>query len=148
MVRQLQSVDAHRNFDADADDLPDEGPTFDLGGETFHCVPAPAGGTLARLAAAIGRDERGRQVYNLPDMTLFIEDCLIDETTTITPAQPARDDHEAVEEQVVVEDADDIERWRTLMSDKKRPIPVKKLADITIWLSNWYSDRPTQPSRR
>lgn len=151
MVRPVP-IDQHRNFDDDQQDLPAEGPTFTLGGEEFRCVPLPAGGTLTRLAAAVSRDERGRQVYNLPDMNLFIEDCLIEEVTTVTSAVPARSEGDieipGVPEQVIVEDADDIERWRALMADKKRPIHVKQIAEVVMWLSETYNDRPTKPSRR
>lgn len=137
-----QSLDKYRDFDEDLD-LPDEGPTFNLGGETFHCVPLPAGATLTRLASAIGRDDRGRQVYNLPDMNMFIEDCLIDERSVEVDAE-----EEGAMPTLVVEPADDIERWRALMNDKKRPIRVKRIAEIVIWLSQVYNeDRPTQRSK-
>lgn len=150
MAPRLQ-IDQHRDFDLDVPSYEGvEGPDFDLGGEHFQCVPQPAGGTLSRLASAIGRDDRGRQVYNLPDMTAFIEDCLIEETTTTAPGEPDPDHPDAeVPDVVVVEPADDIARFQVLMADKKRPIPVAVLASITVWLSNYYSeDRPTRPSRR
>lgn len=144
--KNLMPLDRYRDFDADAEEIPDVGPSFRLGGEEFRCVPLPAGGTLTRLAAAISRDERGRQVYNLPDMNVFIEDCLIEELTVEIPADDP--DNPDAEPQVVIEAADDVERWRALMADKKRPIPVKTIADVVIYLSELYNDRPTRPSRR
>lgn len=146
--QRKQLVESYRDFDADVDEFDAEGPTFDLGGETFHCVPMPAGGTLARIAAAIGRDERGRQVFNLPDMNAFIEDCLIDEVTTVAAGEATEENPEPADV-VVVEPADDIARWQALMADKKRPVPIKKLGELTVWLTNYYSeDRPTRPSGR
>lgn len=137
------------DFDDEDEDF-GEGPTFRLGGEEFRCVPMPAGGTLTRLAASLGRDERGRQVYNLPDMNMFIEDCLIEETVESVPGTPDPEHPEAeVPDVVVTEPADDVERWRVLMADKKRPIRVAKIAAIVVRLSDHYSeDRPTRPSRR
>jgi hypothetical protein len=146
-------LDRYRDFDDF--DVPTEQPTFKLGGEEFTCLAMPPGGVLTRLAAAISRDERGRQVYNLPDMNLFIEDCLI--TERIIEPEPIVVDADAEPDETpepvaVIENADERERWRALMDDPKRPIPIRVVADVVIFLQNWYSKdsgaRPTRPSGR
>jgi len=142
-------IDRYRDFDDF--DVPTEQPSFKLGGEEFTCLAMPPGAVLTRLAASVSRDERGRQVYNLPDMNLFIEDCLITERI-IEPTQADIDDAEDNAPAAIVEEADDVERWRSLMEDPKRPIPIKVIADVVIFLQGWYSrgsnDRPTRPSVR
>lgn len=143
---RLIPVADHRNFDAEDWEFPAAGPVFELGGETFHCVPFPAGGTLARLAASVRVNDRGVQIYDAPNLVNFIEDVLAEELPAEQPLPP-----EAPADSVPVEEmqpCDDIARWRVLMADKKRPIPLQIVGEIVGWLSNWYTDRPTQPSGR
>lgn len=121
---------ANRNFDLE---LPKyntpvgDGPTFDLGGEKFHCVALPPGGVMSRLTGT------GTNVAT------FIEDCLLEFRIV---ASVNGDDGDAV-----VEKTDDVERWRKLMADKERPMPVELLVDIVIHLSKEYGERPTVRSR-
>lgn len=143
---RLTPIGDHRDFDADRPELPAEGPTFRLGGEDFHCVPAPAGGTLARLYAAARVDDRGRQIFDAPNLTLFIEDVLAEELPTKVTIEGEGD--EVATEVVEMQPCDDVERWRALMVDKKRPVEISLLGDVVVWLSGWYTDRPTQPSGR
>jgi hypothetical protein len=137
----------HWNFDDDIPEGPKEGPSFKLGGEEFRCVPVPPGGAVLRLVSAIGRDERGRQVYNLPDINAFIEDCLLEEHVVLNypEATPEGEEPQGVE---VVEATDDLARWRALMGDKKRPIPIKTLGDVLMRLQEHYTERPTERSGR
>lgn len=122
---------ANRNFDLELDrytkDLPTEGPTFNLGGEQFHCMPLPPGGVMSRLSGT------GTNVAT------FIEDCLM-KFRTIESNGDTID--------AVVEPTDDVERWRKLMADDDRPIPVELLVDVVIYLSKEYGERPTVRSRR
>jgi hypothetical protein len=139
----------HRNFDESEAfaAIPPAGPEFELGGETFHCVACPAGGTLSRLVAAAKVDERGRQAVNNPDLALFIEDVLAEELAV--PQERPDDAEEGWEPgPAVVEPCDDVPRWRVLMDDKSRPIPAQVIGDICTWLFEWYSQRPTTPPRR
>jgi hypothetical protein len=141
------------NFDDDIPAGPKEGPTFQLGGEEFRCVPVPPGGAVLRLVSAIGRDERGRQVYNLPDINAFIEDCLLEEHVVTQLSQPTDeqgdpDGNADPIEVVVTEATDDLARWRVLMGDKKRPIPIKTLGDVLMRLQEHYTERPTERSGR
>jgi hypothetical protein len=47
----------YRNFDLDADPpATGQGPVFDLGGETFHCLPEPPGLIFNQCVAAIDKD--------------------------------------------------------------------------------------------
>ena len=115
----------HRNFDAELRPLPKDGPTFDLGGETFHCVPLPPGEVMSRLTGG---------GLNVAD---FIRDCLLTDKIMF-------DD----EDREVVEAADDRKRWQELMTDPGRPIPVDKLVDVVIYLAKEYGDRPTLRSSR
>lgn len=144
---RLVPVADHRNFDDGAEAIPEFGPSFELGGETFHCVPAAPGAVLARLMASVRVDERGRQVYDAPNLVLFVEDVLAEEMPVEQPATVNEDGSENAPA-MVVEPVDDVERWRALMKDKKRPVQIKVIGDIVLWLNGWYTDRPTQPSGR
>lgn len=118
---------AFRNFDNELKPIPKEGPTFQLGGETFHCVPLPNGEVMSRLTGG------GLNVAT------FIEDCLVD-GKEIGYSEDGQD--------VVLAPTDDIKRWRELMADPERPIPVSNLVDIVLYLAGEYGDRPTLKSRR
>lgn len=120
---------AHRNFDAEMKPIPKEGPTFELGGETFHCLPMPPGGVIARL------DGSGMNVAN------WIRDCLLEHAEVTSHTEEGGTT-------TVLEDVDDVERWNALMVDKDRPVPVQQLIDILSWLNEEYGERPTRLSRR
>lgn len=126
------------DFDEGLDPLPTEGPTFKLGGEEFHCVPLPPAGATLALVRAVGRDERGRQVYNLPDIDAFVHSCLIEKRVVKAEGSDVE----------VEEDADDIARWEALLMDKSRPIPISALGGVLMWLQAEYLNRPTGPSAR
>lgn len=134
-------VERVRSFDSTVADLPDVGPEFELGGETFHCLPMPAGGVLPRLTRAVGVDDRGRSVTN-PDILLFMEEVLCEEM--LLPQA----DVESEDAPLVLQPCDDLARWRALMDDKKRPVEASVLVDVVLWLVEWYGDRPTRPSGR
>lgn len=143
---------SHRNFDEDMPRQDDEGPSFKLGDEEFHCMACPPGGVLPRVMSAARFDDRGRRVFNAPDIAMFIEDVLCDEM--LVPQAPADTvdgtgaEVALVEGVMVLQPVDDVERWKALMEDKKRPIPIERLGDIMLWLIEYYTDRPTAPPRR
>lgn len=128
-----------RNFDDDIDksELEKEGPEFELGGETFHCLPVPPGGATLRLVNAVMKDDRGRQVYHLPDIDAFMREVLIEKRTIVGDDEVA-----------VVEATDDVERWDKLLHDKERPIPIPVLGAVFMWLQAEYTSRPTAASVR
>lgn len=129
-VRELPA--AHRDFDSDDDTPQRAGPTFKLGGEEFRCVAELAGAVLPNLVRSIAVDDRGKPVSS-PDVMRFMEDVIAEEL-------PVEGDGE------VWEPCDDLERWRALMRDKRRPIHAEKLAAVVGWLIDWYTGRPTKPS--
>jgi hypothetical protein len=154
-VRRTAEPPPHWDFDEDPHEQPELGPTFTLGGELFHCLPALAGGVMPRLMNAMRLDDRGRQVYNNPDILLFMEDVLAVELPVMRP-NPAYSevqdaDAEAVtvpEEIEVWEPCDDVERWQALMFDKTRPQELERIGKIMFKLTEFYTGRPTQPSGR
>lgn len=141
-------VPLHMDFDEQVPDFAGEvGPTFELGGETFHCLACPPGGVLARLWSASRVDDRGRQVYNNPDLINFVADVLADQL----PVADVADwdgEGEAPAQVMVLEDCDDVARWDTLMADKSRPIPTEVIGNVVMWLAEYYADRPTNPPAR
>lgn len=144
---------AFRNFDEDynAKEIArGEGPVFELGGEEFHCLPVPPAGAVLDLVQAISRDDRGRTVYNVPDIDTFIRACLVEKRYAMQPAPADVEGKQDPEAQVeVVEDCDDVARWAALLHDKKRLIPSSVIGDLYLWLQEQYaSDRPTQRSVR
>lgn len=144
---RLTPVADYRDFDEGAPEVPQFGPKFMLGGEEFHCVPAAAGGTIASVMSSVRVDERGRQVYDAPNLVLFVEDVIAEEMPVEQPAA-VNDDGTESDPVMVLQPIDDVERWKALMRDKRRPVPVETLGNIAMWLIGWYTDRPTQPSGR
>lgn len=150
------NTDRYRDFDEGAPDLDAvDGPVFVLGGEEFHCLPAAPGGAMLRLVNAIGKDARGRTVYNLPDIDAFIREVLIEDRLVPAKLPPAAEGEEGepsgtqVDSGVMVtEPADDVERWEKLMNDKKRPLHIQQLGDLLLWLQGEYTSRPTKQSGR
>lgn len=153
MANQRASIDPppmYFDMDAEAEELPKEGPTFKMGGEEFHCLPMVPGAALNRVMSGVKTDASGRNVISLPDVTLFIEECLIDERIIeVPPEKPAKagDDWVPGEPTVVTEDADDVTRWQKLLEDKKRSPTAKQLYALQGHLIAAYTERPTQASR-
>lgn len=58
----------HKDFGAYEPDDDDEGPTFTLAGELFHCLPEMPGGAFVNIASV-----------NPDDMSRFIRRCLVPE---------------------------------------------------------------------
>lgn len=132
----------HWNFDDDHPAVPvEEGPSFTLGGETFRCLPALAGGTIPAIVAATRLDNRGKNAVSNPDLLQFIEDCLIIEERLPDPTDDNPD-------QTRTEVTDDVARWQALMADKRRPIQAQTVGDIATRLVEHYTKRPTSPPRR
>lgn len=117
---------AHRSFGNSTRPAPVEGPTFDLGDETFHCIPKPSVAHMASLTSAV----------NLVD---WIEDILVREV-------PVESD---VAGPPVFQPTDDVDRWRALATDETRLIGIDEITDVVLWLRDEYSGgRPTPRSRR
>lgn len=144
-------LESHHNFDDESDDaVKKEGPTFELGGETFHCVPMLPGYALTLLGRFVGTDERGKAVTS-SDVTQFMEATICEELWI--PVSSAAVLVEGNEQTAPVNDdggvwekCDDLDRWRALMADKRRPIHADKLSKIVLWLYGWYTERPTLQS--
>lgn len=151
----LSNAPTYRNFDETPDpDEPGEGPVFELGGETFHCVPVPPGDTFFRLhRAAVNAKGQPLAVSN-PDVLLFIEQVICEEMLVDQPTPTNGDTPEGEPEAEpgpvaqVWEKVDDLDRWHTLLSRKRNPVHAEKLGEVVLWLIEWYTGRPTTPSRR
>lgn len=146
-MRVAPKLESHHNFD---DDFPVEerkdGPSFDLGGETFHCVPMLPGYALTLLGRFVGTDERGKAVTS-SDVTQFMEAAIAEERYVTHEPTIDGDDPSSIEGGGDVwEKCDDLERWRALMADKRRPIHADTLAKVVLWLYGWYTERPTLQS--
>lgn len=123
----------HKAFIADDAPEPTEPTTFDLGGthriekdddgnpkrwvETFTCIPVAPAGVLDDLASASTVDSNGNRVYNARSLVSFFEGVLIDE---------------------------DVERFRAIVRDKNRIVPLAQMGDVMIWLAEELTGRPTQ----
>lgn len=90
----------------------EEPPTFALHGETFTCVPEIQGKVLLDLVQDSSSSDPVRQAGII---TKFFENVLEDES---------------------------YQRFNALLGDKKRIVKVDKLAEITGWLVEEYTDRP------
>jgi hypothetical protein len=149
---------------------------FILCGEEFVCLPVIPAGAMQRMALSLRLDEKGRQVYNAPDVVGFIEDCLRKRewipvvnvngtkaiTTTdasVTPADAADDDFLDLseEQRQTIEDeggywepADDRERFRRLIAEDNTEdlIELPVLAEIMNDISEAAAERPTKRSKR
>lgn len=149
-MRVPPRLESHHNFDDDfgiITEPPKEGPSFELGGETFHCVPMLPGYALTLLGRFVGTDERGKAVSS-SDVTAFMESAIAEErwTESAPPAVVEGDETPRTVDPGVWEACDDLERWRALMLDKRRPIPADALAKVVLWLYGWYTERPTLQS--
>lgn len=117
---------AHRSF-GQTGPLPTEEQTFELGNETFHCVPLPPAETMSRV-------NRGSI-----DLAQWIDDCLVRDRVVAQANGVDGDD--------VTEQTDDVKRWRALMA-KPNAVRVEELLPIVVWLIEQYGERPTVRSAR
>lgn len=88
--------------------------SFKLHGEEFHCWPNLQGSVLLELAVGTSDQDGGAAVRT---MTEFFDSALMPESLT---------------------------RFNTLLKDKEKIVSVETLAEITSWLVEEYSERPTQ----
>lgn len=87
---------------------------FKLFNEEFICVKQLQGKVLLDLVSESGSDDPAKTAAV---MTKFFETVLLDES---------------------------YERFDALLNDKEKIVPVETLAEITSWLIEEYSDRPTE----
>jgi hypothetical protein len=127
---------AFRNFDSDdaAVDEREPGPEFELGGEKFRCLPEAPSGVLAALAMAASVDQRGAVTFNQPNLIGFMEGVLVERLWRADPELPAGGEWEP---------ADDVQRFRALLSSKSTIIKIETLGELMMWLSEVYTGRPT-----
>jgi hypothetical protein len=129
----------HRSFDVDAVvDHAAEGPTFDLGGQTFHCLAQCPAGVLNRMLDAMQTDVRGNRTYNAPDLIAFVTGVLIDKRWVLVP-----DDDPEQDSTWQPELADDVDRFLDVVDSKDTIIPIERLGDVVVWLTEQYVGRPT-----
>lgn len=96
-------------------EVADETPlSFKLHGEEFHCRPAIQGKTLLDLAAS-SESTDGAAVANT--INKFFETCLVPES---------------------------FESFNSLLESPDKIVTVETLSEITAWLVEEYSSRPTQ----
>ena len=88
--------------------------SFKLHGEEFHCVPAVQGKLMLDLAANSGD---GDPVKAAQVIDKFFGQVLLEESFT---------------------------RFDALLNDKDKIVAVETLAEITAWLVEEYSGRPTE----
>ena len=89
---------------------------FKLFNEEFICVKQLQGKVLLDLVAESGSEDPSKTAAV---MTKFFKTVLLDES---------------------------YERFDALLNDKEKIVPVETLAEITSWLIEEYSDRPTERS--
>lgn len=92
--------------------------------EWFECVnPIPAG-AINLFVAALGVDEQGNRVESAPNLLRLFDGVLrehkVEETAGDDPDRPIRK----------IVEADDVIRFKSLMSDKTRPVGYTELADV------------------
>lgn len=88
--------------------------SFKLHGEEFHCQPAMQGKMMLDLAKNSGSDDPVRAAQMIDD---FFSQVLAEESWT---------------------------RFDALLKSKDKIVTVETLADITAWLVEEYSGRPTE----
>lgn len=88
--------------------------SFSLYGEEFHCHPTIQGHALLSIVANSNLED-GASVAR--GMDKFFNTCLISES---------------------------LERFNALLSDPEKIVSVETLGEITAWLMEEYSNRPTQ----
>lgn len=152
----------HRDFGAPAD-MRREAVTFSLAGEDFTCLPEAPSGVLNDLIAGVEYTDDGDRQYSAPNLIEFVAGVLRERTAVafadgdelpdggevMTPDE-ALAQNVAVPEgdhaKVLVAPADDVKRFRALMRDKRRIVPIDTLGELVIWLSEELGNRPTGPS--
>lgn len=151
----------HHDFDAKRKkiDPKKKGPDFTLCEQDFACLPALAGATVNAMALAIRIDDRGRQVYNAPNVIAFIHDTLITrrwvewEFSGDTGPDDA-DDLSEEQKQSIRDDkgywepADDRTRFMKIVEGTDDIVELETLIDVMNTLSEDYGERPTQRSKR
>jgi hypothetical protein len=90
--------------------------SFKLHGEEFNCVPQVQGKLLLDLVSRAGGDDPAKAAGVIE---LFFSNVLEDESYT---------------------------RFQALLDDKHRIVSVDTIGEITGWLVEEYSDRPTEGS--
>lgn len=89
--------------------------SFSIHGETFECYPSVQGKVLLNMVAKTGSDDQGVSVAEVLDE--FFNICLLPES---------------------------LERFNALLSDPEKIVTVETIGEITAWLIEEYSARPTQ----
>jgi len=103
-----------RDFGA-ASDANTEPLSFSLHGETFECHPSVQGKVLLKIVAKTANDEQGFAVAQV--LEEFFSICLLPES---------------------------LERFNNLLEDPERIVSVETIGEITGWLIEEYSARPTR----
>lgn len=153
---RMINAPAYRNFDDEPDpSATAEGPVFDLGGETFHCVPTPPADTFYLLQRAAVNAKGQPLNVTSPDVLHFLEEVICEEMLIDDPAQngdgPTEEEIAAGAEPParvqVWAKVDDLDRWHALLQRKRNPPHADKLLTVCLWLISEYTGRPTTPSR-
>jgi hypothetical protein len=92
--------------------------SFTLYGEKFECYPAIQGKTLLLMVADADSDDTAK-VANI--VTTFFEKTLLPES---------------------------YERFQDLLDDPERIVTVEALGEITSWMVEQYTERPTKEPER
>ena len=133
--------------------------TFRLCDQDFACLPALPGATLIAMAQAIRLDQRGRQVFNAPDVIGFIHDALREREWIDWQFVPDEDDvmpSDLTEEQRTSitdnggywEPADDRQRFQRICDGTEDIVELELLVKIMGDISEFYGERPTRRSKR
>jgi hypothetical protein len=152
---------SHHDFDSKRKkiDPKKEGPSFTLCEQEFHCLPALSGATVNAMALAIRVDDRGRQVYNAPNVIAFIHDCLAQrlwvkweyegETGPDAAEGLKPEQIESIrDEKGYWEVVDDRARFMKIVEGNEDIVELETLIEIMNALSEDYGERPTQRSKR
>lgn len=118
----------HRSFTVDTE-AREEGPSFDLAGESFQCIPAAPADALNQFLMAVSIGPDGEQVFHAPNLIRFMEAVLIDQRW------------EADDEGEGWVDADDVARFRALCRSKTTIVTIENLGEVVIWLVETYTGR-------
>lgn len=98
-----------------SDDSSKEPLSFSLHGETFNCYPSVQGKVLLNMVAKTSGDDQGIAVAKILDE--FFSVCLLPES---------------------------LQRFNALLEDPERIVSVETIGEITGWLIEEYSARPTR----
>jgi hypothetical protein len=90
--------------------------SFSLHGEDFECHPSIQGRVLLGIVAKTSSDDQGAAIAEVIEE--FFAVCLLPES---------------------------FKRFNALLDDPEKIVSVETLGDITAWLVEEYSARPTQP---